>query len=242
MYPHRIRLRGPWLCEPLLAHVPGGTGAVAALPAARRVTLPARWGDAGLADFAGRVRFRRRFGYPGRIDDYERVWLTFAGLEGSADVTLNDRPLGRFKGTAGPFECAVTPLLAPRNLLDVDVEGSGAETGLWGEVALEVRRTAFLRRVRAWAAPDGLHVAGEVAGFGDGVLELYAVRGRSTVAYATAAAAPEGRPFHLVGEPSEAGVAAEADPPLVRVELVGGAVVWYAVDVPLETRTDAPPP
>src|SRR5579885_2874724 len=49
MYPHRIRLRGPWECEP-----PGGPPVV--------VTMPCHWAAAGLADLGGRFRCRRRFG------------------------------------------------------------------------------------------------------------------------------------------------------------------------------------
>ena len=70
-YPHRIRLRGPWECEPLERQPLGD------LPAPRRMTLPCRWADGGLPDFTGRVRFRRRFGYPGQIDDWE---LAFGSL------------------------------------------------------------------------------------------------------------------------------------------------------------------
>src|SRR6202008_3044703 len=81
VYPHRIRLRGPWQCEPV-----GG-------PAPFRMTLPCRWAEGGLGDFTGRVRFRRRFGYPGQIDDYERVWLTFTGAESVVTVTLNGNSL-----------------------------------------------------------------------------------------------------------------------------------------------------
>ena len=51
--------------------------------------MPCRWRDGGLGDFAGVVRFTRPFGYPGNIDASERVWLTFAGLEGKARVSLN---------------------------------------------------------------------------------------------------------------------------------------------------------
>ena len=116
MYPHRIRLRGPWQCEPL-ARSPDDPGQ-APLPAPRVVTMPARWADAGLPDFAGRVRLRRRFGYPGRIDAHERVWLTFAGVEGQAAAVLNDQPLGGF---AGPAEFEVTRLLQKRNVLIVEV-------------------------------------------------------------------------------------------------------------------------
>src|SRR5947209_8061277 len=160
MYPHRIRLRGPWECEPLARHGGGP------LPPPGRMTMPCRWADGGLPDFAGRVRFRRRFGYPGRIDAYERVWLTFAGVGGAAEVRLNGQPLGRHEGP-GPFEFEVTPLLQARNELTVEVDAPAGDGGLWGEVALEVRCTAFLRAVRVWITGGGradLHAAGEVVG------------------------------------------------------------------------------
>jgi beta-galactosidase/beta-glucuronidase len=135
MYPHRIRIRGPWDYEPLESHPATGS-----LPPAGQMTLPCRWRDGGLGDFVGRVRFRRRFGYPGRLDAHERVWLTFAGVEAVADVWLNEAFLGRHEG-GEPFEFEVTPLLRTRNELRVDAEGEG-DGGLWGEVALEVRSTA----------------------------------------------------------------------------------------------------
>src|SRR5207249_514900 len=104
MYPHRIRLRGPWECEPLVC------AGDAPLPARSRVTMPCRWGD-----FAGRVRFRRHFGYPGRIDPHERVWLTFAGADRDAAVRLNGDEIGRHRGAFEPFEFDVTTRLRPRN-------------------------------------------------------------------------------------------------------------------------------
>src|SRR5438105_4141404 len=135
MYPHRIRLRGPWDYEPLAR-----TGkSNEPLPPGGRMTMPGRWGEGGLTDFAGRVRLRRRFGWPGRLDAHERVWLTFAGAQASADVWLNGRSLGRHEGP-GPFEFDVTGLLQLRNELAVDVETPGSG-GPWGEVALEVRCT-----------------------------------------------------------------------------------------------------
>src|SRR5262249_18475999 len=172
MYPHRIRLRGPYSFEPL-ARISGNEP----LPPAGRVTMPARWGESGLRGFAGRVRFRRSFGYPGRIDAEERVWLTFAGVEGVAEVRLNGHDLGQRDGALGPFEFEVTPLLQVRNELEVDVEAASDSGGLWGDVALEIRRTAYLRSVRLWATRSGeaadLHVAGEVVGTCDGSLDLY---------------------------------------------------------------------
>src|SRR5262245_4250122 len=201
--------------------------------------MPCHFAGAGLGDFAGRVRFLRRFGYPGRIDDYERVWLTFAGASDAAEVCLNGHALGRPAKPAEPFEWEITPLLQARNLLAVEVEASGGHGGLWGEVALEVRCTAWLRGVSAWAeeAPEEtrflretgfltpgarLHLSGEVVGTAERPLELYALLDNATVAYSVVDAAPGGQPFRLAGDrPLTPGGHA------VRVELVNGASVWY---------------
>jgi hypothetical protein len=203
------------------------------------VTLPARWADLGLSGFTGRVRFRRRFGYPGRLDDYERVWLTCAGAGSPAEVSLNGTALGARADARAPFEFEVTALLRGRNELVVDVAGGAEDGGLWGEVALEVRCTAFLRGVRLWAAPAGgcfdLHAAGEVVGTAERPLDLYVVLDRSTAAYAAVTAAPEGRPFHLVAaklgkEGGPAGTGGPARTAVVKVDLVNGASVWYTVE------------
>ncbi len=227
-YPHRIRLRGPWECEPLAR-----AGGENPLPAPQRMALPCRWGEGGLAGFAGRVRFVRRFGYPGHIDPFERVWLTFAAVEGAAEVSLNGRFLGHHDGAAGPFEYEVTPLLQPRNHLVVDVEGLTDRGGLWGEVTLEVRRTAFLRGVRACVDRDAgrLVIEGQVVGTAERPLDLYVLRGRSTAAYTTVEAAPDGRSFTVVVDPAQ-GAPQESGGAALCVELVDAAVVWYAVTVP----------
>jgi hypothetical protein len=233
VYPHRIRLRGPWECEPL-ARLVGQDLVSAGVPPPLRLTMPARWNDAGLANFRGRVRLRRHFGYPGRIDAHERVWLTFAGLDGTADVRLNDVALGCRDGKDGPFEFDVTELLRPRNGLCVEVTDLSGAGGLWGEVALEVRCTAFLRGVRAWwAAADGrvtLHTAGELVGSCDGPLELYAQAGRVNVLYAPLTADGGVRPWHLSTAdvpPAALGAA------VLKLELVRTAVEWYVVEVPV---------
>src|SRR5262249_54240836 len=159
MYPHRIRLRGPWDREPL----PSGDG---------------------------RFRFRRRFGFPGRLDDYERVWLTVAGIAGDVSVWLNGQLLGRQENATDGFEFEVTALLRPRN--EVVIEAGGESSG---DVAMEIRRTAFLRGVRIEAERSEdvtrLHISGEVTGSAERPLELYVVLDRSTVAYAIVEAAPE---------------------------------------------------
>ena len=129
MYPHRIRLRGPWKVE--LRKGP------------QNECVTAHWSDEGLPIWAGLLRFRRHFGYPGRIDDYERVWVTFAGIEGSAVVQLNGSSLGKLDKNPQNAEFDVTGHLQGRNELVIDVEAEDDAGGLWGEVALEVRCTAY---------------------------------------------------------------------------------------------------
>ena len=203
MHPHRIRLRGPWDCEPLSS------------------------GEDGME----RRRFRRRFGYPGRIDDYERVWLTCAGVVGSASVWLNGQLLGQDEQVPD-FEYEVTTLLKPRNEVVVEAQAP-ADSGVPGEVAMEVRRTAFLRAVRVRSEREGdiarLHVSGHVVGSAGRPLELYVVLDRSTVAYGMAEASPEGRAFALTSDdlaPERWQGAGHA----VRVDLVDAASVWYTVE------------
>src|SRR5262245_25372509 len=128
IYPHRIRLRGPWECVPLAAR--GG----APLPMSRRVTMPGRWAEHGLAAFQGRVRYTRHFGYPGQIDAEEHIWLTCDGLEGAAAIALNDTKLAQ--DHVGPFAFEVTLHMQQRNRLDILLDADNERGGLWGEVAL----------------------------------------------------------------------------------------------------------
>jgi hypothetical protein len=209
------------------------------LPPPGRMTLPCRWDAGGLGAFRGRVRFRRKFGYPGQIDTYERVWLTFAGAEDVAEVWLNGEYLGRHEGAAEPFEFEVTRLLRARNELRVEVEASSGSGGLWGEVALEVRCTAYLQGVRVWGERAGektrLHVAGAVVGTCERPLDFYVLVDGATVHYSQREAEPAGKPFQIVIEDfplaparDSAGEAKRAHQ--VRVELVNGATVWYALE------------
>jgi hypothetical protein len=218
VYPHCIRLRGPWECE-------------AAGQPARRVTMPCRWGEGALAELRGRVRFRRRFGYPGRIDSEERVWLTYTAIVGMREVWLNEYALGRHAET---FEHDATALLRPRNELVIEVEPPIEPGSLWGEVALEVRRTAFLRGLKGCLKnEDGgtrLHVAGEVVGTSERPLELYVLLGGRTVIYSTVTAAPEGHAFAMVSD----AIASQASSSALRVDLIDGGVIWYAAAVALD--------
>lgn len=245
MYPHRIRLRGPWECEPLARAEKQAGGRIAmvarALPPPCRMLLPCRWGEGGLGDFAGRVRFRRRFGVPRQLDSYETVWLTLAGVDAVALVTLNGQFLGRHERPAEAFEFEVTGLLRARNELVVDVEAPAGNGGLWGEVALEVRCGAFLRGVSAWTeAAEGnvkLRVQGEAVGTSDRPLDLYILLDRSTIAYRTIQPTVPGQRFEIVHEDDRANCGIRlgqgGTDHEVRVDLVNGAVIWYSVVCPL---------
>jgi hypothetical protein len=193
--------------------------------------MPCRWHESGLAGFAGRVRYRRRFGYPGRIDEVERVWLTFAGANDSVVVTLNEVQLGRVEQACEPFEFEVTQLMRPRNELLVEVSGTAPSAGLWGEVALEIRRTAFLHAVTIESrfAPEAvyLHGAGEVAGVADGLLELYLLLDRSTIAYKTVTASSA---FEMVSDPIPLVQWRALPVAPVKLDLVQGATVWYSIE------------
>ena len=217
MYPHRIRLLGPWDCEPL-----GPPGS--AVPPARRVTPPLGLVRQDFAGFSGRVRITRRFGYPGRIDVYEHVWLVITDLADCIEMVLNEHPLAAPR--SGAFEAEVTSLLAPRNRLDLKFD-LGSDAARLGEVALEVRRDAFLRNVEAIRLPDGaIRISGQVVGAGVAPLELYVLVDGRTVHYGLVDATPEGRPFDFTILP-------EAPAPQIRVELIAGAERWDAVEAPV---------
>jgi len=234
MYPHRIRLRGPWEYQPLARCV----GDDRPLPPPGRMTLPAHWSAGGLFDFAGTVQFRRRFGYPGRIDAHERVFLTFAGHRGLATAYLNGFLLAD-PLPSEPCEFEVLHHLQARNELRIDLQGD-ATAGLTGEVALEIRCQAFLRRLALHRNGANWCLSGEVVGQSQGPLELYLVVDRHTVAYQPIVPTPQGQPFALAfpttgmdGEPAR----------MLQLDLVAAAVVWYTTQMELpELSTDSDVP
>ena len=144
---------------------------------------------------------------------------------GIHDPRLNGIDLGGHAGEER-FEHEVTRLLRPRNELVVDTEGTAGRGHIGGEIALEVRCTAFLRDARVWVEGVALHAAGLVVGEADRPLDLYVLLDGSTVSYTTIAAAPAGAAFHIIAErPPSRGKTGE--PCLAQVDLVNGAVVWY---------------
>lgn len=220
-YPHRIRLRGPWECEPIAWT---NSEDERELPAPRRMKLPCRWHEGGLTDFEGTVRFRRRFGYPGQIDDNERVWLTFEGIEGQSQIRLNDIILN--KGHVEKFEHDVTSMLAQRNELIVEITGS-ENAGLFGEVALEIRRTAFLSNVKAERKPNSQswRISGIIQGHAERALDVYLLANNSTLSHQSIKLTESSTEF-------EFGASWAEDSPEFRVELVDGGIVWYTLPCP----------
>ena len=222
-YPHRIRLRGPWNYQVM---PDGPTG---------RVVMPASWGS-----FRGTMTLRRPFGYPGQIDEDERVWLTLAGYSHRGQITLNGVLLASEQAGDQPLEFDVTGLLRTRNLLEIELTGQ-EEGGLWGEVALEVRCLAFLREVRVEVIGEqdepGLRVTGQCVGPEGSFFDLYAVLNRRPVLYQSIPATLAGQRFLLVAEETPAASwesEAPGQPLVARIDLVKGAVVWYTISRELQ--------
>jgi hypothetical protein len=208
MYPHRIRLRGPWDFEPQ------GAGA----PPPGRLLFPAAWPDARLGDWSGRVVLRRKFGYPGRIDAHERVWLVGESVSGPAEVRLAGQALGLV--TCDCFAFDVTRLLAQRNLLEIELDVGPERTRLWDDIALEVRATAYLEDIRVITDAQRRFVEGRVTGSADRPLEVYVLASGRSCGYEVVEA---GKPFR---------VGLDDVPGDVRVELVHVSTVWYVVELP----------
>lgn len=215
MYPHRIRLRGPWECEPISPSLQP-----------RRVTVPGRWNDAGLAGFRGAARFVRKFGYPGRADPAtEHIWLTCEGCTGCREVRLNEHLLSEQVSSAFAFD--VTSLMAERNQLEVLVQGDTDDAGLWGEVALEMRRHAYLAEVHVERVGSAVLITGLAVGVAPQPLELYVLVDNSHADYRTITPASAGAPFRI----ELADIATSHQ--LVRVELIHVSAIWYAVELPI---------
>lgn len=210
-YPHRIRLRGPWDVVPLPES--------ASLPP-RHAKMPCRLADAGLAGYAGKVRLLRRFGFPGRIDSFERVWLVCDGFDGVARVALNDASLADNVRSRFAFE--VTPLLQLRNQLEIDLEAANDQAGLRGEVALEIRCQAWLEDVAIERSEGSLFLSGRIVGECDRPLELYAIVDGKQALYRTLMPSAEGTSFRE---------RLEFDGAKATVELVEVSTPWWTKEI-----------
>jgi hypothetical protein len=235
MYPHRIRLRGPWECERVdgeapLIPLPGGEGSKPHSLAEKegdkkRVILPCRWLDAGFGDYHGVACFTRKFGYPGRVDETEHVWLTCAGCTGGREVRLNGHLIAQNVGAVFAFD--VTAILLPRNRLDVYIQGDTHEAGLWGEVALEIRKDAYLADLQIERSASALYLLGHAVGTAPQPLELYVLVDGKHVDYRTIVPTAEGTSFRI--ELVDAG----PTPQTVRAELINVSSIWYVAELPI---------
>jgi hypothetical protein len=245
-YPHRIRLRGPWLLE---SHGPPGLNGrhrsvTGSEPKARRVTVPVRGGELTVAERAGAVILRRKFGVPRRLDDWERVRVVRDDMPTCRsswrvnDVDLqwinaggDDEPTSVYR----PIVADVTSLLRERNELAVKFEGWTNDSESFGGAVLEIGCPAYVRHVRVrpqrvqggWVLPTDVDVAGEHEA---GPLELYALIDGRTVGYqvlpSTDREATEC--FALDENIIPGGSTAR-----LRIDLVCGAVIWDTVEVQL---------
>lgn len=134
---HRIHLKGPWEFQPLPHH--SATLAVRP-PIGGTIKFPAAWRDF-LGDFAGCVRFTRHFNLPTNLEPQDRVDLVLDGLGGTAEILLNQVPVGSDQPPDQTGRFDITQLLRPHNILEISVEWDGTATGpggLWAPVALEI--------------------------------------------------------------------------------------------------------
>lgn len=184
--------------------------------------MPARFGDCGWAQ-CRRARFYRKFGRPRQLDSWERVWLIGEGVEGAAEFWINGHSVGRQEN--GAFAFPVTEAIDQRNELIAEVAVQNPTGGLWGEICLEVRCSAYLQDVRA-AIDDGrIVIRGSVAGTADQALELYALCNNHSIGYGRAEA---GTLFELRTDPVDGKL-----PNTIRIDLVNRSVIWYSLEVPV---------
>lgn len=207
-YPHRIRLRGPWECQALAGSA----------QEKHAIRVPCETAGTGLPpNYTGPVWFVRSFGYPGNIDADERIWLSVSGLAGISTLQLNGQTIA--SQVSGDFEFDVTKILGRHNRLEIVMNVARGQQELWSEAALEIRLAAFLSKMRLMPEGRQLRICGEVAGEGDGPMELYVLVDGRHAGYQSIAA---GDTFSLAVDRG-AGTCQK-----VRIELVNVSTIWYS--------------
>ena len=132
IYPHVIRLRGPWHFEVLPdtdrdakalgGSEPATSRAVSLDPRpAGSAPLPHDWTTGVECGDAARICWRRRFSRPSNLDPGEAVWLCIAGRGATLAIALNGESLGTIAGTEAAREFDVTSRMKPRNELAIEV-------------------------------------------------------------------------------------------------------------------------
>ena len=204
MYPYQIRLRGPW--EITRSNGPP-----------LHLKMPARWDAPPLADLRGELCFTRKFGAPRQLEEGEQVWLVGNDFSTPIRAEFNGQRLG--SATANSWEFPVS--LAERNRLVLTLTRPEERACAWGEVAMEVRRLAWLAPLTLMARGlDRWSVSGLVMGNWPDPLELYVMAGGQQLFYREIIAGPLGQPFEAEF--------IKADWQSIKVELVNLATVWYS--------------
>jgi hypothetical protein len=212
MYPHRIRLRGPWTLK-------SDAGVITSVNIHDRSTPE-------LAAAASAVHLCRRFSWVQELQAHERLWLV---LEQSVvtTATLNDMALELSALALGHQECEITSLTRRSNQLTLNVAPGEAHRP-FPHVALEVRCRTFLRQP-TWqldAANCKLEIAGLLVGLNETPLELYVRVGALNVLYVPVHANEPSSPFRYQCEIPAA--AMEGETP-IQIDLVNAGSLWHRV-------------
>jgi hypothetical protein len=108
------------------------------LPPSGVIELPGDWAGVLGADFQGRVRFTRRFHSPTGLDTAAHVWLVIDDVDWQAEVSLNDRLLGRVvcslstdpqQALKCPACFDIAKLLSPQNRISIIVTSPTLDAG-----------------------------------------------------------------------------------------------------------------
>jgi hypothetical protein len=207
MYPHRIRLRGPW--EILN---PDGSKT--------RVDVPGGWSGLINVNSSISLVLQRGFGLPRTLDQDEDVYLVCDG-GGQASLRLNDSTVSPEHVSGGVIEWKVTPLLRPRNVAELTVTPQPNSP----QVTLEIRGPVFLRSLTE--APDGW--TGRVIGENRPHMEVHLLAQGRVVERVSARA---NQPFALVRPLELPEGSYNPQAPLWTIELIELANRWWSVDVP----------
>lgn len=125
MYPHVIRLRGPWQIECIDT------------PNAPRspMSIPGLWRDIGLADYCGPAKLLRQFHWTAKLEADEAVWLVVDQCVGAANVLVNGQLVGSTNSPWLEFRFDITHLLKPTNALTIEFAAHDSADEWFGTLA-----------------------------------------------------------------------------------------------------------
>lgn len=216
MYPHQIRLRGPWEA------VVGGRSPI-------RIQLPAEWDQLTLLPGNEEVNLMRHFGRPRLFDEDEKVFL-ICRYPGTVAAELNGHILRIANRFQHSTEWTVTEQLKPRNVLTVALKVANLDRP--PEVTLEIRGPVYLQDVTF----GHNNISGKVMGQFRQNLELHLLR-NGRLETTISGQANQEFAFQLTQE-----VDADSDDwnnHTWSVELVEAANCWFKVEVPSQAKSQS---